>query len=205
MSDTVQEQTSNSPQVADKLPPIIGLRGAIGSGKDTAAEFLSYYFGYKVMGFSDPVYESLYRLNPAIPVAHHRFVYLQTLVDSMGWDTAKRKYPAIRQGLRVIGTENGREVHGNDCWLKIASSRMQQSDCPRFVFRDVRFPEEATFIRNRGGEIWLIDGRTSPELAILPEHKSEQQQFAVDRLIMNDSTIPVFQRRITEILKGKLS
>ena len=62
----------------EKLPKIIGLNGGIGSGKDTTAEYLAINFLYHPIGFSDPIYENLYRLNPAIVISHHRAVYLQT-------------------------------------------------------------------------------------------------------------------------------
>ena len=198
------EQESLPQGKLDKLPPIIGLRGAIGSGKDTAASWLAYHFGYGIMGFSDPVYEALYRLNPPVLVAHHRCIYLQTLVDKDGWDTIKRRYPAVRQMLRTIGTENGRDLFGNYCWVNIAKQRMQEKNLPRYAIRDLRFPEEAEFIKSNGGEIWEIQGRVSEEVATLPAHRSEQQQFAVDRIVLNDGSLPQFQRRITEIMKGFL-
>lgn len=193
----------------DKLPKFIGLRGAIGAGKDTAAAYLCYHFAYTVLGFSDPVYESVYRLNPAIVVAHHKAEYLQTIVDKLGWDTAKRRYPAIRAMLQVTGTENGREVFGPDCWVDVAKRRVRQHGFPdnpgkRFVFRDVRFGNEADWIYEQGGEIWDIVGRTSEEVSILKPHTSEQQTFKVTRTVLNDGTIPQFHKRINEIIKGFL-
>ena len=203
MSETIEKQETIS-QKLDKLPKIIGLRGPIGSGKDTAATWLAFHFGYGIIGFSDPVYESLYRLNPAIGIAHHRYVYLQTLVDKDGWDIAKRRYPAIRQMLRTIGTENGRDLFGNYCWVNICQQRMRNQGFPRYAIRDLRFPEEAEFIKNNGGVIWEIQGRVSEEVAALPSHRSEEQTFAVDRVVLNDGSLPQFQRRITEIMKGYL-
>ena len=188
----------------NKLPKFIGLKGAIGSGKDTCATYLAHFFGYAMLGFSDPVYESLYRLNPAIIIAHHRAVYLQTLVDKLGWDVAKRRYPEIRAMLRTIGTENGRNVHGQYCWVTVAKQRVKSLNAPRVVFRDVRFPEEAEYILANGGEIWEIQGRVSDEVATLPEHTSEQQQFPIDKILLNDGSLPQFHRRINEVVKSYL-
>lgn len=185
----------------DKLPKILGLRGAIGAGKDTAAAYLCHYFGYKIMGFSDPVYESLYRLNPAVVVAHHRVEYLQTIVDKLGWDIAKRRYPAIRAMLQVTGTENGREIFGPDCWVEIGRARARESGAPRIVFRDVRFGNEADYIYQEGGQIWEIIGRTSEEVSLLAPHKSELQTFESTLKILNDGTIPQFHKRINEVIK----
>jgi hypothetical protein len=188
----------------DKLPKIIGLCGDIGSGKDSVASYLCHYFGYGMLGFSDPVYESLWRLNPAIVVGHHRAVYLQTLVESLGWDAAKRRYPAIRAMLRTMGHENGRLVFGNYCWINIAKERIKASKSPRHAFRDLRYPEEAEWVYSLGGEVWKIDGRVSEEVASLPKHPSEGNSFPISRVIMNDSSIPVLQRRVNEIMKGFL-
>jgi hypothetical protein len=188
----------------NKLPSFIGLKGAIGSGKDTCATYLCHFFGYSMIGFSDPVYESLYRLNPAIVIAHHRAVYLQTLVNKHGWDIAKRRYPEIRAMLRTIGTENGRNLFGPYCWVNIAKQRVKEMNAPRVVFRDVRFPEEAEYIYANGGEIWEIEGRVSDEVALLPQHSSEQQLFTISRKILNDGSLPQFHRRINEVMKTYL-
>jgi hypothetical protein len=190
----------------DKLPKIIAICGEIGSGKDTAATYLAYNYGYNMIGFSDPVYENLYRLNPAIVIAHHRAVYLQVLVDKHGWDHVKRLYPAVRQMLRVEGTENGRNVHGPYCWVNVAKKRMRESGHPRFVIRDLRFPEEVELVRSEGGVIWRIEGRQSPEVAALPAHISESHKNAIasDKVILNDGTLPAFHRKINEIMKGYL-
>lgn len=189
-----------------KLPKIIALCGEIGCGKNTAATYLAYNFGYKLIGFADPVYESLYRLNPAIVIGHHRAVYLQVLVDKHGWDYTKRLYPAVRQMLRTIGTENGRDIFGPYCWVNVAKKRMNESGHPRFAIHDLRFPEEAEFVRSEGGLIWRIEGRISPEVAALPDHVSEshKNRIPADRIIMNDGALPTFHRRINEVIRGYL-
>ena len=198
------DEKSIPPQL--KLPRIIAICGEIGAGKDTSATYLAFNYGYKIIGLSDPVYEAVYRLNPAIVIGHHRAVYLQTLVDKDGWDATKRMYPAVRQMLRTQGTENGRNVHGPYCWINIAKSRMAESGHPLWVIRDLRFPDEAEWIKSEGGVIWRIEGRTSPEVASLPTHVSEshKNQFACDRIIQNDGELPTLYRRINEIMKGYL-
>lgn len=184
----------------DRLPRIIALKGPIGSGKDTVAEYLGIYFEYQIMGFSDPIYEGLYRLNPAIILGTHRAEYLQRLVDSYGWDYVKRRHPAVRAMLRTQGTENGRDIHGDDCWLKVMQKRMEQSGKPRFVFRDLRFPNEADFVRSMGGQIWGIEGRISEEVADLPTHVSEQQTIEPDKILVNDGTVARLYHRVNSLM-----
>lgn len=188
----------------DRLPKVIGLNGPIGAGKDTVAAYLGIYFTYKIMGFSDAVYESLYRLNPAIVLSAQRCEYLQTMVDTHGWDHVKRRYPAVRAMLRIQGTENGRNVHGADCWVKVAEERRKEFIDSRIVFRDLRFPNEADYIRSVGGEIWRIEGRISDEVASLAKHVSEQHVIEPDKIIINDGTLNRLYHRINTMLSWYL-
>ena len=184
----------------NSLPKFIGLRGPIGSGKDTVADYLVAHYGYEKKGFSDPVYESLYLLNPPVIVGKHRVIHLQILVDTHGWDFVKRAYPCVREWLRIIGTEAGRDIHGQDCWIKVADKRVDVSSAKRFAIRDVRFPNEAEYIKDNGGEIWEIQGRISEEVALLKKHRSEGNQIPVDRIIHNDSSLPMLYRRLNAVL-----
>jgi hypothetical protein len=188
----------------DRLPKTIGLNGPIGAGKDTVASYLGIYFTYEIMGFSDPVYENLYRLNPGIVVGHNKVEYLQTIVNTHGWDYAKRRYSIVRGMLRTEGTENGREIHGSDCWVKVAQRRVENSNKPRFVFRDVRFPEEVDFIRSLNGEVWRIEGRVSDEVQNLPNHISEQHVIEPDKIIVNDGTLSRLYHRVNTLLSWYL-
>lgn len=182
-----------------QLPKLIGLKGAIGAGKDTVANYLVAHFGYTKRGFSDPVYESLYALNPPVIVGHHRVIHLQVLVDRHGWDFVKRTYPAVREWLRVVGTEAGRDVHGENCWVTVLDQRRHAGGDIRTAIRDVRFANEAQYILDNGGEIWEIQGRTSPEVASLKQHRSEGNLFPITRVLHNDSTLPLLYRRINAI------
>lgn len=186
------------------LPFIIGLNGPIGAGKDTVADFLAAHYGYHKIGFSDPVYESLWRLNPPVITGHHKMVHLRVLVEKYGWDFVKRTYPVVREWLRIIGTENGRDIHGEDCWVDVARLSCHRLAAPRYVFRDVRFPNEEEFIRAEGGVIWKLEGRTSEEVAKLPEHRSEKQLITADEVLINDKTIQALCRQVNETLSKYL-
>jgi hypothetical protein len=70
----------------------------------------------------------------------------------------KRKCLTIRDILQVIGTELGRDIWGNDIWIKAMENRVKKSRAKVFVITDVRFPNEAEAVRKWGGEIWRIEG-----------------------------------------------
>ena len=95
---------------------IIGLSGYSQSGKDTVAEILVKQYGYKRMAFADKIREALYTLNPVVNAIGNEFIYLQRLVDSSGWDEAK-KNPEVRRLLQTLGAEVGRDLIDPSVWV----------------------------------------------------------------------------------------
>jgi len=159
---------------------IIGLSGYAQSGKDTVAELLCLNYGYKRVSFADPMREALMRLNPIVghePLAH--------LVNDYGWDVAKAN-PEVRRLLQVFGTEVGRSLFGETFWIDQAFKRAEEYE--RVVFSDVRFPNEATAIQARGGDVWRINRHNH---APVNGHKSEHamDMFMFKHVLYNDGTI----------------
>lgn len=133
------------------LPKVIAVVGRIGAGKDVICDYLvTKYHGTK-RGFSDPLYQILDIINPAIPVGEslvtQKFKYYKDLVAEYGQDRAKRMFPEIRRLLQVIGTECGRNIHGPQCWTN-AMARASASDHLTCV-RDCRFPSEVDWVRSQ--------------------------------------------------------
>jgi hypothetical protein len=82
---------------------------------------------------------------------------------------------------------------GADFWLRIAEAYMHditnQTFAPlHFVVSDVRFQNEADWVRQRGGVIWRVD---RPGTAGVREHVSEQGATAIkaDAVLVNNSSI----------------
>lgn len=168
-----------------ELPRIVGLCGHIGGGKDTAAQILHSKYGYTVRGFSDPVYQGVWELNPVIPVADG-YKRLQEVVMDQGWDAAKRQNNEIRRLLRVYGTEAGREIHGQGCW--VSSMANARANDTLTVIRDVRFQNEVGYIKACGGFIIHIvrDGCEAQG-----NHASEQLHYEdiADLRIANNGSL----------------
>lgn len=134
---------------------IIGLTGYAGVGKDEAAKVLVNEFGFVRVAFADPMRTALYALNPVITFGFESgAVRLRQLVDTFGWDGAKRSYPEIRQLLQRFGTEVGRAQFGEDFWVNQAMVKAAQ--CQHVVFTDCRFENEARAIRKAGGIVVRI-------------------------------------------------
>lgn len=163
---------------------IIGLSGVAQSGKDTVAELLVLNYSFKRLAFADGIKESLYRLNPVVPVFEHH-APLQLIVDEKGWDYAKG-FNLVREWLQRMGTEVGREMFGEDIWVDQAFKQVEPDQ--RFVFTDVRFPNEARRIKEHGGIMWRINRHNH---GAVNDHISEHamDNFMFDHVIYNDGSL----------------
>lgn len=173
--------------------------GNIGAGKDTACDYLVAQYNYRKRGFSDPVYEQLWNLNPVLKINDNPdYMHLQDLVRLYGWDHTKRNHPQVRKWLRVGGTENGRDIHGQDCWVHVMESR-SRSDLLTTI-RDVRFPNEAAWIRSAGGILVLVLSDRS--IPADPNERSEQMDYGseADYIIENNGDFLELGRQIETVL-----
>lgn len=166
---------------------LIGLTGFAGSGKDTAALILAQEHGFARVAFADPLRDMLYALNPIAHGGPMGTLRVASIVDSFGWDTAKREFPEVRRLLQRIGTEVGRATFGEDVWLDRGMSKARASQAP-VVFTDVRMGNEALAIRALSGQVWRV---ARPGVSALDDHVSELGLPAhlVDRTILNDGSL----------------
>ncbi|QOV06189.1 deoxynucleoside monophosphate kinase [Streptomyces phage Salutena] len=141
--------------MSDQL--IIGLSGYARSGKDTAAEALVQY-GWTRAAYADKLREFLLALDPLIP-GHWGAgnLRLRRLIEQTGWDYAKTTYPEVRALLQRAGTEAGRKVLGSNVWVDALFR--EHADVPALVVTDVRFPNEAQAIADRGGVMIRVTRR----------------------------------------------
>lgn len=177
--------------VPDEVKPgrrrIIGLCGYATAGKDTAAQTL-IADGWTRVALADGVREAVRALNPIVD----DFDNIESLMrNGGGWDKAKHD-PEVRRLLQRMGTEAGRNIHGEDCWLKIAKRKIDAAP-NSVVITDVRFANEAEAIRSWGGKIIRID---RPGVGPINGHASERLPFDSDCVIKNDDTIETLHGRI---------
>lgn len=163
---------------------LVGITGRAQHGKDTVAQVLVQYFGFVRVGFADALKELAYATNPYIP----GIATLQTVVDEMGWEEAKR-YPEVRRFLQVLGTK-ARDILGSDVWIDAAERKMIAAAPNPVVFSDVRFPNEADFIHRWHGVLLRVT-RPGFDNGVDPLHPSElfvpDLPAAAD--IINDGTV----------------
>lgn len=180
---------------------LIGLSGYARSGKDAAATFLVAR-GFKRIALADTLRDILYTTDPFVP-SHdirniHTPVYvtrLSALVDEVGWDKAKSN-PEVRRLLQVLGTEAGRNILGEDVWVNHALGSYDNSDV---VVTDVRFRNEAEFIRSKGGLVVRIE---RPGVGPVNDHSSDNGLlgYHFDTTIVNDGRLNDLRESILKVI-----
>ena len=180
---------------------IIGLSGYARSGKDTVAEMLCLNNGYQRKSFADPMRDALYRLNPII-IGNPRTeqIHLADYVDEFGWDEAKA-HPEPRRLLQVFGTEVGRGMFGENFWVDQAFKQVTPTD--KYVFADVRFPNEADRVRQLGGVVVRINRHNH---SAVNSHISERalDNYMFDHFIYNDGTKEELSEEVLLLVKELL-
>jgi hypothetical protein len=181
--------------------PLIGLAGAARSGKDTAAQAL-LDLGWTRRAFAAKVKEVLYAVNPTLVDEAYRdgLTTLRFEVDSYGWDDVKEMHPEVRRMLQSLGTEGGRELIGKDVWIDALFRDFESWDTPT-VITDVRFPNEAEAIRDRGGLVIAIE-RPGQTLIREADHVSENALagYLFDDVIRNDGPVAQLHDRVMQLI-----
>ena len=203
-------------------PPIIGLTGKLGSGKDTVLERIQTLYpgapdldsDFRQASFAatlknmacalfDITREQLEKLKrrPNVEISvvdHDEFIDMDT----------PRSYAQMdfRTFLQRLGTEAGRDILGENFWVDQAFVKIdywEERFSPRMthVFTDVRFENEAQAIIDRGGEIWLIEGPDEDT----GSHASEQglPDWMINVVIVNTARDDDF-RALDQQIRGIL-
>lgn len=183
-----------------QTPILIGLTGPAGSGKDTVREILAKH-GYYGMALADPIREMLKPLLLACGVG-------------LNWmtDRALKEKPmpvlgvSYRHLAQTLGTEWGRAL-APDLWLRVAEASMLEVSVstfgpPCFVVSDLRFPNEAAWIRGHGGQVWRID---RPGVEPVREHTSETLMTTIepDLTLMNNGSIDELHSTVAAALASQ--
>lgn len=177
---------------------IIGLSGYARSGKDESANALAG-LGFRRVAFADKLREFLLTLNPVViggPVQSLRHV-----IDEYGWDGYKASPYGqdIRGLLQRLGTECGRELISDTIWINAALGEKSPGDgvnnLDNVVVTDVRFPNEAQAIKNRGGYVLRIN---RPGVGAANAHSSETglDDWSFDGIVNNAGSIADLHKEV---------
>ncbi len=127
---------------------MIGFTGKKESGKTTAAKYL-LELGFMRMSFAEPLRKMARELLRALSMTNTEIELAErgkeTVLPCIG--------VSYRHLLQTLGTEWGRNLVNSDIWVICAERVIAEWTNKNIVFDDVRFENEASMIRKRGGVI----------------------------------------------------
>lgn len=154
---------------------IIGIAGPAHCGKDAAADYLlKHLTNYKKASFADPM-KTMLKVGLGL-TDNQLYGDQKEKIDSRyGWSP--------RHMMQTIGTEWGRQMIDPDIWVKA----MEHHVAACTIIPDIRFENEAAFVRERGKLIHIV-GR---ERGIESNHLSETgvEITSDDIIIINDGSL----------------
>lgn len=181
---------------------VIGFHGKKYSGKDTAALGLLEH-GFSRIAFADPLRALIYDMNPIVCVDNQGRIYRwQEVFDNEGYDVLKT-LPEARRLMQEVGTRI--RQRDPDFWVDLAAKRMaEHPEIKRWAFTDVRFDNEALFIRGfPQGEIVEIVRDTSAYDSHGADHISEAgiTRSLIDYTLYNTSTIEELHELVRNVAR----
>jgi len=211
---------------------IVGFVGFIGSGKDTAADYLVNFHGFRRDSFANTLKDAVANV----------FGWDRTLLEGRTaearewreqvdeWWAQRLNMPTLtpRWVLQYWGTEVCRKGFHDDIWIASVENKMRKTG-DNIVISDVRFPNEIQSIHNAGGIVVRIKRGDDPEwydaaesvnkgpdgnaswslsknkLEQLKIHASETAWVGgdIDHVVFNDTTIDELYSQIESLLPRK--
>lgn len=172
---------------------IIGIAAKAYSGKGEATRFLTNCRGFKEIEFARPIKDALEVMFD---------IDLTTLEQIHGKEPV---LPAVGKSLRelyqTLGTDWGRDKIDTDIWVNQAARRYGRLAGYDVVFSDVRFENEAQFVRGQGGTIIHLRRSAAKGTRL---HKSEsgvKYQQGCDWILENNGTLPELYTQLSLLIE----
>lgn len=179
---------------------LIGITGYKRSGKDTAAHIIKQIDSeYQQIAFADPIKEMVHS------VFDHMLYYQSNLYKDV---TIPLRNYSFRDLYIAFGETAGRKIDKN-IWIDVLNSRLNQSSHNKFIISDVRYNNEARYIKERGGVMIRIVRKKDEKLSewlirnYLPSlfRRSETgvSDRYIDYVIVNDCDIESLTHKISSL------
>jgi len=211
---------------------IVGFVGFIGSGKDTAADYLVNFHGFRRDSFANTLKDAVAAV----------FGWDRTLLEGRTkearewreqidpWWAERLSMPKLtpRWVLQHWGTEVCRQGFHDDIWIASLENKMRKTG-DNIVISDVRFPNEIKAIHNAGGLVVRVKRGDDPEwyqdavnMNAGPQNMSwaiskmrmEQRKIHasetawvggnIDKIVLNDSTIDALFSELRSLVEDRL-
>jgi hypothetical protein len=212
---------------------IIGVCGFIGSGKDTIADYLTNFHGYRRESFANSLKDAVaYVFGWDRTMLEGRTKQAREWREQVDpWWAERLNMPNLtpRWVLQYWGTEVCRKAFHDDIWIASLENKLRNST-DDIVISDCRFPNEIKSIKDAGGIVvrvvrgpepdWYDDaidmnaGDRNMSYAISSErikrlkiHASETAWVGTefDAVLDNNSTIDALYEQVLTIINQQLS
>jgi hypothetical protein len=170
-----------------RSPRLIGLAGAGGAGKSTAAQILRE-IGFEVVVTGAPLKAGLRAMLASLGVSG-------LTIERMVEGDLKRAPCRVLAGkspteaMQSLGSDWGRDMIGAGVWIDPARRKAGRllAAGGRVALDNVRFENEAQAVRDLGGEVWRVIGRADMDPGTAA-HGSERFGGPYDRILRNVGT-----------------
>lgn len=177
---------------------LIGITGKARSGKDTAAKVLIEQRGLIKYSFADPMKDGVKAMF-GLTDEHVNGNLKEEVIPHLG--------VSPRRILQTLGTEWGRGMIRSDLWVSLAQQKwevIQAATDDTFhggmIVPDVRFEDEAAFIRENGGTLIHIIREDAQEIeGHVSEAGVEWRQG--DTRIRNNCSLAAFRQCVLWAVK----
>jgi hypothetical protein len=184
---------------------LIGITGEAGSGKDSVANFLPR--DTWCISLAEPL---KYMLDVIYDIASRYTGYTVWDWDDREWKSSVNQDLGFspRFAAQTLGTEWGRKILGEGFWIRLLEMNIIDlfqsgvSSSSYFVIPDVRFDNEAEWIKDRGGVIWQVKrARKFQQGETFRLHESENgiNPDLIDKTINNNDTLEVLKEKVLEL------
>lgn len=145
---------------------LVGFCGFIGSGKDTAADYLINYHGFRRDSFANSLKDALCDI-----FGWDRILLEGRTAEARAWREQVDTWWANRLNIPHLtprwimqqwGTEVCRNAFHDDIWIASLENRILKTK-DNIVISDVRFPNEISAIKRAGGKVVRIVRGNEPE------------------------------------------